>query len=180
MLRGLFFASFISIMIAVLVSFLPTVEMDQVTMPEQVKKGQEQPVFLNSKPILLEEREVVSFLKQITMNYSFKSIKLENDSMFVDVKVNQAHFKKDSIYEDGYTLLSTIFKQTTNIDRLFIRFILLEGGRDSLLLSITCNEDELLMREMESKVKSHHTLPSFFEKHCKPFYGTGWSDNEDL
>jgi hypothetical protein len=175
MMRGLFFASFISIMLAMLVSFLPTVEGDS-TATSSFEKGKEQPVFSTVKPVILQRTEMVPFLQHIPINYSYKRVEVEHQDVFIDLEVKRGEVNKKYIYQDAYTLISTFLKQTTNMNRIFIRFIVTEGSQPALLLAVTTDRNDELLKALYLKhVTTDH--PAFLEKHTKLDYGTGWSED---
>lgn len=175
MIQGLFFASFIAILLAMLFSFLPTVDL-QVVENGLANSDNEQPVFQNSKPVHLERNEVVSFLKGIPLHYPYKQVKLENNDMFIDVQVNHKdYFNPDEVYLDAYTLVSTLMDQTENINQVFIRFILLGDEHHKLLLAITAERNEGLLEGLtEQSVPLN--IPLFLKENTKVVYGIAWGE----
>lgn len=171
MIRGLFFASFISIMLAMIISFLPTVEMKEL-MQEKNKDYVEQTVFNVSKPIYLDNRQVVPFLKQIPVFYSYKKVEMDGEQLFIDSKVIELN--KEKIFLDVYQLMHAAFMQTSNVDQLYLRFMLLREDQPALLLAVSAERNDELLDKLSEDIKRDE-LASFIKEYTKIDYGTGWS-----
>jgi hypothetical protein len=174
MIRGLFFASFVSIMIAMIISFLPTVDMNS-----QIKDSNEnrmdQTVFRTTKPIHLDKEYIVPFFKELPVFYSYKKVEIDGHELFVESKVLKQELNKVRIFHDAYQLIKVTFNQTRNIDQLYVRFVLLGEDQTDLLLSVTTERSDILMKMLSNDVEQGE-IESFLKNNTKLFYGTGWSN----
>jgi hypothetical protein len=174
MIRGLFFASFISIMLAMIISFLPTVEMKEL-MQEKNKDNVYQTVFSVSNPIYLDDRQIVPFLKQVPVFYPYKKVEIDRQVLFVDSKIINQDLKEEKVFLDAYQLIHATFMQTSNIDQFYLRFMLLREDQPALLLAVTTNRSDELLTKLSDDIKREE-LESFIKEFTKLDYGTGWSN----
>lgn len=174
MLRGLFFAVFISVMLAMILSFLPTVEL-QDAMSEHGKADLEQPVFNTVKPIHLDESELVPYLKQLQLYYDFKKVQIDGNELFIDSKMTGDKVSQELIYRDALQMVKETFHQTSNINKLYIRFILLREYQPALLVAVTSERSNELIQAIEKGIKAEE-METFLKKFTKVDYGTGWSN----
>jgi hypothetical protein len=172
MIRGLFFASFISIMLAMIVSFLPTVEMKEL-MQEDNMDNEEKTVFNVSKPIYLDNRQIVPFLKQVPVFYSYKKVEMDGQELFIDSKVIELN--KEKVFLDTYQLMHAVFMQTRNVDQLYLRFMLLREDQPALLMAVTTERNDELLERLSDDIKREE-LEAFIKEYTKLDYGTGWSN----
>jgi hypothetical protein len=173
MLRGLFFAVFISVMLAMIISFLPTVEL-QDAMLEQGKGGLK-PVFNTDEPIHLNESELVPYLKQLNLYYDLKKVQIDGNELFIDSKMTGGKFSQELIYRDAVHMIKETFHQTSNINKLYIRFILLREDQPALLVAVTSERSNELIQAIEKGIEAEE-MESFLKKFTKVDYGTGWSN----
>jgi|GEM_PF-6434753 len=175
MIQGLFFASFISIMIAMLVSFLPSIELKDIEEGKAYKE-KEQAVFQNKKPLYLTKKEVVEFLQNIPLHYPYKQVKLEGNDMFIDIKVNEKeYFSPEEVYMDTLQLISATMLQTENINQVFIRFILMSEEHHQLLAAVTVERDKELLNLLNQEIEDID-IPTFLKENTKLVHGTAWSE----
>jgi hypothetical protein len=174
MIRGLFFASFISIMLAMVISFLPTVEMKELIREKNVDT-MDQAVFSASNPINLGNRQIVPFFKQVPVFYPYKKVEIDRQELFVDSKVVSQEVNKEKIFLDVYQLIHATFMQTSNIDQLYLRFMLISEDQPALLLAVTTNRSSELLEKLSGDIKAEE-LESFIKEFTKLDYGTGWSN----
>jgi hypothetical protein len=174
MLRGLFFAVFISVMLAMIISFLPTVDLQDVIL-EQSKKDIEQPVFNSVKPIHLDETELVPYLQQLQLYYDFKKVQIDGHELFIDSKMTSEEFNQELIYRDALQMVKETFHQTSNINKLYIRFILLREYQPALLVAVTSERRDELIQAIKKGLEPEE-METFLKKFTKIDYGTGWSN----
>lgn len=174
MLRGLFFAVFIAVMLAMIISFLPTVDLQDV-MLDQSEKDIEQPVFNTVEPIHLDEFELVPYLKQLQLYYDFKKVQIDGHELFIDSKMTSEEFSQEHIYQDALQMVNKTFHQTSNINKLYIRFILLREYQPALLVAVTSERSDKLIQALEKRLEPEE-MESFLKKFTKVDYGTGWSN----
>ena len=103
-LRGIFFATFIAIMLMTLFSLIPTIQLDQNAATTAAEPGLGQPVFRYEKPILLTRDEMVPFLKHIALHYRYKKVSMESQRLFIDIKVKKEQFDPDTVSYTHLTL----------------------------------------------------------------------------
>jgi hypothetical protein len=159
-------------MIAMLISFLPRIEIGDIKRAETT----EQPVFQLSKPIELKQVHMVPFLKEMPLHYSFKQVKLDQSSIFIDLQIIQSELtnNKELVYQDALTVLSKLLIQTTNIDQIYVRFILVGDERSQLVLSVTAERDNRLVQKLLYS-QELIDVAVFLKENTRLFYGTGWS-----
>lgn len=174
MLRGLFFAVFISVMLATIISFLPTVDMQDVIL-DQSDRELEQPVFNEVKPIHLDDSQLVPYLKQLPLYFDLKKVQIDRHELFIDSKMTNKDFRKDLIYHDAFQMIKDTYRQTSNIDKLYIRFILLREEQPALLVAVTSERSHELLQAIKNEVELEE-METFIKKFTKLDYGTGWSN----
>lgn len=174
MLRGLFFATFIALMLATIISFLPTVDMQDVVLNSN-ERELEQTVFNAVEPIDLDESQLVSYLKQLPLYYDFKKAQIDRHELFIDSKMTTQEFSQELIYRDAFQMIKDTFHQTSNIDKLYIRFILLREVQPALLVAVTSERSNELLQAIKNEVELEE-MEAFIKKFTKVDYGTGWSN----
>jgi hypothetical protein len=170
--RGLFFATFISLMIASIFSFFPKAEWVNSRSADQADK----PVFIAAQPIELTTDNLVSFFKQLPTVYPFHKVKLDETGLFIDSKMNADHrFQEEDIYHDSYQLLKHLYRNTTNVENIYLRFLFVSEERPVLVLSVRAQRADVeqqldsIRNELETE-----QVEQFLKINTHIEYGTGW------
>jgi hypothetical protein len=117
--RNLIAAIVASTLLALMLSFVPSVTW----------KEEDVPTFQASRPIELSERNVVDLFTLVPTHYNIKRVKWENQSVFVDFAVGpKEKVELPLVYRDFYTLTYDMFHFTDNVKQVFFR--LLEEGTE--------------------------------------------------
>ncbi|WP_202080013.1 hypothetical protein [Caldalkalibacillus salinus] len=194
-LRALFFTTFVSLMLASIVSFFPTVEMSSGDLgdhgqsvepiwPED-KEGassepqDNRPVFQLEKPLTLSKDVIVPFFKQITVHYPYQNIQLDNESLFVVTKLQpEETLKQDYIYKDAIAIMSDVFVHTHNIEKLYLRVVREHELQPQLIVAVNSKRKDLTeeaLQEVQSVgTMSENERESWIKANTDLVHGTGW------
>lgn len=114
--RNLLAAFFVSAVLALLLSFVPSVTWKT--------SKQEIPTFQASHPVELSEQNVVDLFTLVPTHYNIKRVKWENQSVYVDFVVNPSEqVELTLVYRDFYTLTYDAFHFTDNVRQVFFRIL---------------------------------------------------------
>jgi hypothetical protein len=117
--RNLIAAIVASTLLALILSFVPTVTWKEADVP----------AFQTSRPVELNEQNVVDLFTLVPTHYNIKRVKWENQSVYVDLAVGpKEKVELPSVYRDFYTLTYDLFHFTDNVKQVFFR--LLEEGTE--------------------------------------------------
>jgi hypothetical protein len=112
--RNLLVAIVAASMLALLLSFVPAL----------TSKEADVPAFRESRPVGLNEQNVVDLFTLVPTHYNIKRVKWENQSVFVDFVVRPAQKVELSlVYRDFYTLSYDLFRFTDNTKRVYYRLL---------------------------------------------------------
>lgn len=121
--RNLLAAFAVSALLALMLSFVPTVKWNQ--------SDPDVATFQMSEPIMLSEQNLVDLFTLVPTHYNIKRVKWENESIFVDFLVRPGDaVDLPLIYRDFYSLTYDVFLRTRNAKRVFFR--LLEAEKDDI------------------------------------------------
>ncbi|GAA0360678.1 hypothetical protein [Bacillus horti] len=143
----------------------------------------EQPVFINQQPIILSKKTLVSFMKSIPMEFSYKQMEIEGNSLFIKAHVSldgsSSHqfMQQQTIFKDAYTLLDSVYHASTNIEHVYIRFIHFSESQNRLLLSVESERTSFLANPLDTDQQldiAHGPYEEQILQSTRTIFGTGW------
>ncbi|MCF6095334.1 hypothetical protein L1765_15355 [Microaerobacter geothermalis] len=165
--RNLFFAVVFSTMLAIILSFLPTMELSQ-------NGSSDIPVF-QSKETVLTKSNLVDFLRGQSFQHPIRRVKWENGSLFIDFYITSPkQLNKKVVFDDFSKVLNMSFYSTTNVKQVFIRLINLssESPRETMMVALSGDRENVrLVRKIPSKSDE---LKIFLETYFRLSYGQDW------
>lgn len=197
LIKGLFFATFVSLLIGFIVSFFPRGE--SLFASSSIQENHlVKAVFNPNKPIHLSSDTLVTYLKQIPLHFAYKQVELDGSALFVKLNVTRSSSQstagsqtaegvQEQIFQDVYQLLDTLYRYTTNVDQVYIRFIredqsLASGAqlhtanepiRRALMLSVESERGSFELEPLEA-VLDQQELEASITAQTNIIYGTGW------
>lgn len=138
---------------------------------------QDKPVVKTMAPVYLEESQLVSFLKDIPLIYDYRRVKIKENEIYIDLvwphhPSDDAPFKQ--AYVDAIHIISAIFTGTSNMDQIYLRFIHYEDQSPVLLLAVSCQRQESLVKDLIQSNLVFEQPKLFLEQYARLVYGTGW------
>lgn len=170
--RGLFFATFISLMIASIFSFFPQADLINSSNTETTDR----PVFSVRKPIELVSDNLVSFFKQLPAVYPFNKVKLDGDELFIDSKIDTEHrFQPEAVYHDTYQILKHLYFNTTNVQNIYLRFLYEADDQVTLVLSVQAQREQVEEGlDLSTEDLKMERIEQLLNTVTRMEYGTGW------
>lgn len=138
----------------------------------------EQPVFQQNRPFIVEKESLVDFLKPIPLHHQYHRVKLDGHRLLIDIKIDQpVGSQKVKVYEDSFRLIQTVFTETTNVDEIYMRFVQKPKDETDFVLALFCERDEAIEQFLTQKyltIEQPFNYRSFLEENAQLIYGEGW------
>lgn len=171
MARGMMLAVFASTILALVLSFLPSVNRSQLN------RFQDLPVFEHSGQRLVLSQ---SNIPDVILNQSYREkltrIDLEKELQIlnVDFLVNPAKASKLDVYNDLLKMIQTGLADTVNVNQLLVRVFIQDGEQAPVLgLALTANKNQAQSIEWKSLDLSNN-LQSLLEQTFQITYKQKW------
>jgi hypothetical protein len=166
--RNLFFAVFISTILSLMLSFLPSFT--------AVPKPESQSVFKSARINKLSTNNLVDVLSATAMHHNMKHVEWQNNNLFIDFKVDvDKPVYIEEIYEDLYSALNNNFRQISNVQRLYVRFVYESKGKDEVLIAMSSEKSKVQMEAM-SKPLNMEGKKAFLADNTELSYGVLWTE----
>lgn len=166
--RGLFFFLVLSCMIASIYLFFP-----KATTYQQSGQAQEA-LSLNaidfSLKAELQRGNLVQFFKDINHAFRIKHIKLEEHSLFIDFIHYDDIWEKETVFKDAYEVIAHVYLYTSNVNKLYIRFLDEQNGRQVLLCYIFAEREDFNTADFANEAD----YKSIILERAELTYGIGW------
>ncbi len=158
--RNLLAAISVCALLALLLSYIPTVSYHQNTAV---------PTFQPAQPLLLSKQNVVDLFTFVQTHYNIKRVKWEDQSIYVDLAVNGTEkLELPLIYRDFYSLAYQSLQTTRNVQHVYFRLLEEQANQDAdqppkMLVAIQA--DRPAKKETLPALQEIHDLPEFVENH---------------
>ncbi|RKD25698.1 hypothetical protein BEP19_01795 [Ammoniphilus oxalaticus] len=164
--RNLIVAIGLATMLALVISFLPTVELDR----EQGHTA----VFQPMKRYELKEDNFVNVLSSFDTRLPISQVKWQNDNLFINYRIDKEKpIYVEEIYDDLFSVLQATYTLTTNVKGLYVRILYTDKGEDEVLIALSSERSE----ELEAALGQSRQKKTFLQEYTTLSYGVHWKDN---
>ncbi|HJV46555.1 MAG TPA: hypothetical protein VJ824_12620 [Bacillota bacterium] len=166
--RNMIFAIFIASLLALSISYIPTISMNK-----EIKTA---PVFKQAQPVILDKKNLVDIISMLQTHVSPTHVNWQNNNLFLDYKVDAAKpIYVDDIYEDLYDSLQAAYFLTSNVQGLYVRVIYNEKGKNEVLIALSAERTKDLLMGME-QISSIEEKKGFLNEFTTLSYGVLWKE----
>lgn len=138
------------------------------------------PVFQPNKPSRLTETNMVDALVGLPLELRIAKADFQQSVMSVDLFLPAGVIGERFVYHDLYELTQFVWTRTSNVDRLLVRVMLLEGqdrGNKELLLAMEAKRDQAEPNAKPTSGKSQAELKQYLESHYQFTYAPKWKEH---
>lgn len=138
------------------------------------------PVFQSNKPFRLTETNMVDALVGLPLELRIAKADFQQSVMSVDLFLPAGVMGERFVYHDLYELSQLAWTRTTNVDRLLVRVMLLEGqGREGreLLLAMEAKRDQAEPHARLASGRSQAELKQYLESRYHFTYAPKWKEH---
>jgi len=166
MTRNLMVAVGLATMLALLISFLPTVDTDL--------EGHHTAVFQPATQFQLDEQNLVDVLSLFNTRLAISHVQWQNNNLFIDYKINKEKpVYVEEIYEDLFSTLQSAYTLTSNVKGLYISILYTDKGKNEVLIALSTERSNTL----EDGLLHVEDKKEFLQKYTTITYGVLWKDN---
>jgi hypothetical protein len=130
-------------------------------------------VFSHTREVELSASNIVDFLTRIRLKLPIARVDVSQTMLSVDLRLTQPALEQAVVFGDLYELASSVFTQTDNIDRLFVRVMQRQddrtrGAQQYLLVAVEADRGDLRAGETSSGNKlSEPSKEQFVRSHFR-------------
>lgn len=157
--NGMFAALVLSVIIAFMISLIPSIQITQFR--------QDFPVFKWQKHIFLTEKNLVDFVSDFSVSLPIKTVTLKHDIFSIDFTLDQKNeVDTNKIYKDFFTVIQKSFVQTTNVKKVLLRVFI----NDQVFVAVSANREDIKSNP-EMELKPSMMYKDFLEQYFGLNYG---------
>jgi hypothetical protein len=135
--KGLFLAVFTSTILALMLSFLPTVEMKNIPQGVSVFKNSDQPIILNT-------HTVPDLLLTRSFHQAVKRIQWQPSILTVDFSMDSERTRTSEVYKDLFQVVRLGFAETSNVKEVLARvYIRSSDEKETLAIAMIAKKDKV-------------------------------------
>ena len=126
--------------------------------------------------ISMNDRQLVDHLSDVPLQLRLSRAAWHEGKLTVDIKVAASIVHPEIIYQDMYELLRYSFTQTNNVNRLLLRFVILDERlkKKYVLLALDALKSETTPERLEQIKKSNPDIPTEVSEALRIIYTPLW------
>lgn len=126
--------------------------------------------------ISMNDRQLVDLLSDIPLQLRLSRAAWQDGKLTLDIKVAASIVHPEIIYQDMYELLRYSFTQTNNVNRLLLRFVILDERlkKKHVLLALDALKSETPPERLEQIKKSNPDIPQEVSEALRIIYTPLW------
>lgn len=158
--KGMLSALILSVIIALMISFIPNQQIEQY--------NQALPVF-KSRKLELTEYNLVEFISSLPTNLPIKTVIFKHQKLQIDFMVDKKQPSQlENVYQELYQIIKQGFVNSKNIDQIVLRVFV--GDINSLYVGTIAQKKDILQNpKMELEKNLDHK--AFLDKYFGLTYG---------
>ncbi|MBO8170696.1 MAG: hypothetical protein H0Z33_02275 [Bacillaceae bacterium] len=162
--RNIFFAVFISMMLALLLSFLPEINRTEPRIYNQ-------PAFQTVNT--LTKQNLVDFIADQDIHYPIERVNWENQNLLVDLGIPEmTPLDNHKVIEDLYSVIELAYARVHNVREVHIRVLIEHNNKKNLLIALSAHRNQV--KQDWPFRPSVADMKDFLEKQFHVYYGALW------
>ena len=137
--KGMIAALILSVMIAFMISLVPSMEIFKVK--------QEFPVFSQQKQVYLNENNIVNFIASFPVEMQIKKVSWKDNILSIDFLIHpDTQIDTNNIYKDLYTAIKKGLVQSSNVNEILLRVFLndMENKHNKIFVAISAQKKDII------------------------------------
>jgi hypothetical protein len=165
--KGFVLAIFTSMILALMLSFLPTVKMNSSPFQQGIQVFQEV-----ERPTVLNAYTIPDLLLNETFEQTLTRVKWEPSILTVDFVLDRERVRPWQMYEDLQHLVQLGFEHTSNVNEVLARVYFKEKDKEVLAVALIAKRDQA--KGIQWETKDSEKQRNILETHFDLTYKTEW------